>query len=355
VLFRSGQAYNVVIETSWTAAGDDYDLYLLNSSGGEAGSSAGSTNPETMTVPARAGSYTVRIVPFLVTGSTANTKITLVAASSGGGGGSGGGAPPVPVVTSKTPRYHVHVAPDGLANDAGEPTVGYNPFSKRAMFIAYTQANRITFKENLAAPADALNDTLPESCDAQWEDKSGTLTTLNTLDPLMYTDKTTGRTFNSQLSGANSLFEYSDDDGDNWTPGQVGPANGGADHQGMVTGPYPAGSPLANNPLYPNAFYYCSQSIAAAFCARSDDGGQTQGPGFVFKNLDCAAGGLHGHPQVAPDGTLYIPDASQCIASTGVDGSSTKSIIHRSLDAGVTYEQFPIPESTGGGGSGSDP
>lgn len=346
-------AYNMVIETSWTAAGDDYDVYLLNAEGGEAGSAAGSSNPETMTVPARSGTYTVRIVPFLVTGSTANTKITLVRAASGGSGG-GGSAPPVPVITSKTPRYQIHVAPPGLANDAGEPTVGYNPLSKRAMYIAYTQANRITFKENLPSPADALNATLPESCDAQWEDKSGLITTLNTLDPLMYTDKVTGRTFNSQLSGANSLFEYSDDDGETWTPGQIGPANGGADHQGMVTGPYPASYPVpeALRP-FPNAFYYCSQSIAAAFCARSDDGGQTQGPGFVFKNLDCAAGGLHGHPQVAPDGTLYIPDSSQCIASTGVDGSSGQVIVHRSLDAGLTYTQHPLPESTGG--AGSDP
>lgn len=353
----TGPAYNMVIETSWTAASDDYDVYLLNAEGGEAGSAAGSANPETMTVPARPGSYTVRVVPFLVTGSTANTKITLVPAATGGGdggGGGGGGAPPAPVITAKTPRYQIHVAPPGLANDAGEPTVGYNPLSKRAMYIAFTQANRITFKENLPAPADPLNETLPESCDAQWEDKSGLITKLNTLDPLMYTDKLTGRTFNSQLSGANSLFEYSDDDGETWTPGQIGPANGGADHQGMVTGPYPASFPVpeALRP-FPNAFYYCSQSIAVAFCARSDDGGQTQGPGFPFKNLDCAAGGLHGHPQVAPDGTLYIPDSSQCIAGTGIDGSSGQVIVHRSLDAGLTYTQHPLPESTGG--AGSDP
>lgn len=341
--------YKLVIETSWTAITDDYDLYLLSETGGDAGSSATSNNPEKIEIAAAAGSYTVRLVPFAVTGSTATTKITLVAATA-----VMPTTPTVPVVppTGLAPRYKVHVSPPALANDAGEPTMGYNPLSKRGMYIAFTQANRITFKENLPAPADALNDTLPESCDAQWEDKSGTLTTLNTLDPLMYTDKTTGRTFNSQLSGANSLFEYSDDDGESWTPGQIGPANGGADHQGMITGPYPAGSPLASSPLNPGyAFYYCSQSVVAAFCARSDDGGQTQGPGFTFKNLDCAAGALHGHPQVAPDGTLYIPDSSQCIASTTIDGSSGKAIVHRSLDAGITYEQFVLPESAGGGAS----
>lgn len=343
-------AMTMTISTSWTAATDDYDVYLLNEQGVEAGSAAGSANPETFTVPAVSGTYAVRIVPFAVTGSTATTVITLQTAATGGGGSTPG--PVVVPALGLAPRYKIHVATGGLAPDSGEPTVGYNPLTKRAMFIAYFQANRVTFKENLPAPADAFNATLPESCDALWEDKSGLLTTLNSLDPLMYTDKTTGRTFNSQLSGANSLFEYSDDDGETWTPGQIGPANGGADHQGMVTGPYPAGFPTAGL-LFPNAFYYCSQSIAAAFCARSDDGGQTQGPGFPFKNLDCAAGGLHGHPQVAPDGTLYIPDSSQCIASTGFDGSSGKAIVHRSLDAGVTYEQFALPESTGG--AGSDP
>ncbi|MES2682360.1 MAG: PKD domain-containing protein [Pseudomonadota bacterium] len=345
-------AMTMTISTGWSAAADDYDIYLLNAEGVEAGSSAGSANPETFTVPAVSGTYTVRVVPFAVTGSTANTTITLQAAAAGGGGG---GMTPGPVVVPAAglaPRYKIHVATGGLAPDSGEPTIGYNPLTKRAMFIAYFQANRVTFKENLPAPADALNAALPESCDALWEDKSGLLTTLNSLDPLMYTDKTTGRTFNSQLSGANSLFEYSDDDGETWTPGQIGPANGGADHQGMVTGPYPASFPIpAAARLFPNAFYYCSQSVAVAFCARSDDGGQTQGPGTPFKNLDCAAGGLHGHPQVAPDGTLYIPDSSQCIASTGIDGSSGKVIVHRSLDAGLTYEQFPLPESTGGGGS----
>lgn len=345
-------ATTMTITTTWAAAADDYDIYLLNAQGVEAGSAAGATNPETFTVPAVSGTYTVRVVPFAVTGSTATTTITLNAAAGGGGGSTPG--PVVVPASGLAPRFKIHVATGGLAPDAGEPTVGYNPLTKRAMFIAFTQANRITFKENFPVPADALNDTLPESCDALWEDKSGLITTLNTLDPLMYTDKVTGRTFNSQLSGANSLFEYSDDDGENWTPGQIGPANGGADHQGMVSGPYPANFPVpeAARP-FPNAFYYCSQSVATAFCARSDDGAQTQGPGFPFKNLDCAAGGLHGHPQVAPDGTLYIPDASPCISSTGFDGSSEKVIVHRSLDAGVTYEQFPLPESTGG--AGSDP
>lgn len=255
---------------------------------------------------------------------------------------------PPPPALGLAPRYQIHVAQPGLGNSAGEPTVGYNPLTKRAMFIAYTQALRVTFQENRPAPADPLNDTLPMSCDATWEDKSGLLTTANSLDPLMYTDQATGRTFNSQLSGANSLFEYSDDDGENWTPGQAGPPNGGADHQGMISGPYPAGlrPPSAT---FPNAFYYCSQSVGTAFCARSDDGAQTIGPGFTFKNTDCGAGALHGHPKVAPDGTLYIPDSSQCVLSLG--DSAERVVAFVSEDAGVTYAVRPLPNSSGGGSS----
>ncbi len=340
-------------EISWANANEDFDLYISNTANcfGIVGTAEGSANPEVVTIPAGKGDATYRlcIIAFQALGGNVTAKVSIA----------DGAIPPppapVPVAPGLPPRFKVHPAPPTLANDAGEPTVGYNPLSKRAMFIAYLQANRITFKENLPAPADPLNDALPESCDAQWEDKSGLITTVNTVDPLMYTDKVTGRTFNSQLAGANSLFEYSDDDGENWTPGQAGPANGGADHQGMVTGPYPEGRrpPTAT---YPNAFYYCSQSVGVAFCARSDDGARTQGPGMPFKNTACGAGALHGHPQVAPDGTLYVPDSTQCVAGApdGTPlGTAGKVVAFVSVDAGMTFATRPVPTSEGG--AGSDP
>ncbi len=339
----------VVSRTSWDDVTEDYDIYLLNSEGQSAGSAASSDNPEIIPFAPSGGEqeYTIRVVPFLVTGTTATTIVTLElgdVAQSGSDGNDGGTVtPPDYVAEGIGPRYDVYVSPPEEGNDAGEPTVGYNPLSKNAMFISYTNALRVTFPENLETP-------LPTSCDARWLNKSGTITQLNTLDPIMTTDQTTGRTFNSQLAGANSLFEFSDDDGESWTPGQIGIPNGGADHQGVVAGPYPANFPLGGL-LYPNAVYYCSQSVAAAFCSRSDDGGQTFGPGFPFKNTDCAAGGLHGHPKVAPDGTLYIPDSSQCVLPLGE--SAEKVVTFVSEDAGLTYEARPIPQSDGG--AGSDP
>lgn len=340
--FASTQANaQIVITTAWEGA-DDYDIYLLDAAGSEVNRSAGSTNPEVMQLPAGQGSqrFTVRIVPFAVTGTLATTTIKLELPLAAGSDP----ATQVPAADGLAPRYQVHVSPPDLGNDAGEPTLGYNPLSKRVMFVSYVNALRVSFAEN-ASPA------LPESCAARWENKSGLLTTLNSLDPIMTTDQDTGRTFNSQLSGANSLFEFSDDDGESWTPGQLGLPNGGADHQGVVAGPYPAGVIPGAGLLYPNAVYYCSQSVASAFCARSDDGGQTFGPGMPFKNTACSAGALHGHPKVAPDGTLYIPDSSQCVL--GLGESAEKVVAFVSTDAGLSYEVRPIPQSQGG--AGSDP
>ncbi len=258
--------------------------------------------------------------------------------------------PPVPTPASGLePRYQIHVAPAELGNDAGEPSVGYNKFSKHSMFISYTQALRQTYQEDVDPPL------LPASCPATWEDKSGTLTTLNTLDPILFTDEATGRTWNSQLSGSNSLMEYTDDDGENWTPAQQGPPNGGADHQAVASGPFPASAtpPTARWPATgaKRAVYYCSQSVAGAFCSRSDDGGQTFGAGFPFKNTDCAAGALHGHVKVAPDGTAYVPDSSQCVLPTGETAEHV--VAFTSEDAGQTWAVRDVPFSTGG--DGSDP
>jgi hypothetical protein len=253
--------------------------------------------------------------------------------------------------TGLPPRFQVHVAPPTLGNDAGEPSVGFNKHSQHSMFISYVNALRQTYQEDvLPTPL------LPASCDATWEDKSGLLTTVNSLDPILFTDEQTGRTWNSQLSGDNSLMEFTDNDGESWTPAQVGPPNGGADHQTVASGPYPTGSAAAALASWPatgpkRAVYYCSQSVATAFCSRSDDGGVTFGQGNNFKNLDCAAGALHGHVKVAPDGTVYVPDSSQCVLPVG--GTADQVIAFMSEDAGVTWEVRDLPGSVGG--AASDP
>jgi hypothetical protein len=362
---------NARIRVVMTTDDVDYDLFVYEGAT-EIGSSATST-PEVVEVDAGQGnrSLSIDVLGWTATGGTYTTTVTLLPGSTGGGDGDAdddgvpdtsdscpntvAGTPvdasgcPLQDATGLSPRFQIHVAPPELGNDAGEPSVGYNKHTKHTMFISYVNALRQTYHE------DVVPQTLPASCPALWEDKSGLLTTLNTLDPILFTDEATGRTFNSQLSGANSLFEFTDDDGDSWNPGQIGIPNGGADHQTVASGPFPASAtpPTASWPAVgpKRAVYYCSQSVAAAFCSRSDDGGQTFGPGYVFKNLECGAGGLHGHVKVAPDGTVYVPDSSQCVLPIG--GSAGKVITHVSENAGLTWTVRTVPESTGG--AGSDP
>jgi hypothetical protein len=250
--------------------------------------------------------------------------------------------PPAPA-SGLPPRFYDLQSPAGVADSAGEPTVGYNPATNAAMFIAGTEVDRITFAEHSAA-RDAAGNVLPESCPAQWQDASYA-GAVNTLDPILETYQPEGRTFQSSLSGANSIFAYSDDDGANWTPGQAGPPNGGADHQTLGVGPWADGAkPASATEDY--AIFYCSQSVVAAFCSRSDDGGTTFGPGIPFRNslTDCdnAIGGLHGHVQVARnDGTVYVPFGN----------CNDKAAVGVSLDSGTTWEVKKVTTSV----SGDDP
>ncbi|HUR41526.1 MAG TPA: PKD domain-containing protein [Verrucomicrobiae bacterium] len=250
---------------------------------------------------------------------------------------------PPKLASGLPPRFYDLQSPPGLADTAGEPTLGYNPASKASMFIASTEVDRVTYAENAAAigVVDAAGNALPESCPAIWEDKSY-VGAVNTLDPILETEQTTGRTFQSSLSGANSIFAFSDDDGETWIPGQAGPPNGGADHQTIGVGPWaPGAKPPSATEDY--AVYYCSQSVAAAFCSRSDNGGISFGPGIVFRDTatDCnnTLGGLHGHVQVARnDGTVYVPFGN-CGAKVGFGISN---------DSGVTWAVKTIPQSSAG-------
>jgi PKD repeat protein len=324
------------VAVAWDALADDYDIFLYDGDSVIAQSASGA-NPEVMTISAGAGAreLTVRIVPYTVTGSSTSTVIALEA------GADGGTVTLPPAASGIAPRFAYHQSPNGVADGAGEPTVGFNPHTGRAMFIAALETDRVTFAEN-SGELDAAGNPLPASCDATWEDVSYALA-VNTLDPILETHQDSGRTFSSQLTGANSIFAYTDDDGETWIPGQIGPPNGGVDHQTVGTGPYsPEFVGLQNPDGY--AVYYCSQSVAAAFCARSDDGGLTFGPGIpIFEPaLDCeggTVGALHGHVQVSPDdGTVYVPFG-------GCGGNQAVSV---SEDSGLTWTVHTIPQSEPG-------
>src|SRR3989440_48603 len=239
------------------------------------------------------------------------------------------------------PNYTVNLAPGpAVGENSGEPSIGYNPSSGRAMFIAGLQTLRVTFPEKFMPLGSA-----PEAEPAQWDDVSSIITKTRSVDPILFTDQRTGRTFVSQLNsltqtaptgvliGLNSLMAYSDDDGVSWTPAQVNPPDGSYDHQSVGGGPYPAALSALSNPLNKgDAVYYCGQAGVATFCSRSDDGGLNFGRAMlvntsVSSSAGTGCGALHGHVKVAPDGTVYLPHYS-CNGKQGVAVST---------DAGTTW------------------
>ena len=116
--------------------------------------------------------------------------------------------------------YHNFAASGRIGNNAGEPTIGVNWKTNRAMIIAMV-ANTARHFRRFEFPTKAT-----------WEDKSFIGTELITMDPILFTDPKTGRTIVSQLvtpAAANglavltdgcSLSAYTDDDGDTWIQDQ---------------------------------------------------------------------------------------------------------------------------------------
>ncbi|HET8603384.1 MAG TPA: CARDB domain-containing protein [Marmoricola sp.] len=293
--------HQLKIDVQWPNTAADFDVYVLDASGNVVGTSASSADPEEVTLPPTTGDYTVRVVPYAPLGDSYTAKAELVTKSTSTPG------------TDTPPGFTNYAAPSSFtdANNAGEPSIGTNWKSGATMYQAYLSTYKVMFDDS-TSPATA-----------SWSDVSASLANgcpqggLTSLDPILFTDHHTGRTFESQLSGQDSLTCWTDDDGRTWNPSQGGGIPSGADHQTIGGGPWSAngigGLPTSS---YPNAVYYCSQDIATAFCAASRDGGTTFGPGVpTYSLLDC--GGLHGHVKVGPDGTAYLPNKS-CGANAAV-------------------------------------
>src|SRR3954454_14552203 len=192
------------------------------------------------------------------------------------------------------PTFSNYVGPSALVGDAGEPSIGYNPKSGATLFQAYTTTAKVT-KFNGRGKATWTDVTEPPA--------------VASLDPILWTDRDTGRSISSQLLLACSKAMLTDDDGATWLPSQGCGVGTGIDHQTIGGGPF-AGVLKGANPVYPNAVYYCTQDGAvAAHCATSIDGGMTFGPERETYTVNQCPLLLHGHIKVAPDGTAYLPTA----------------------------------------------
>jgi hypothetical protein len=310
--------HTLKIDVAWPNTAADFDLYVLDSAGNAVGTSASSADPEEVVIPPTTGTYTVRVVPFAPLSESYTAKATLTSQP----------APPPPG-TATPPGFTTYAAPSSLtdSNNAGEPSIGTNWQTGATMYQSSLSTYQVKFNDSTSPATASWKDVSANAADGC--PQGSTLS----LDPILFTDHATGRTFESQLTGADSATCYTDDDGVTWNPSTGGGIPSGVDHQTVGGGPY---SPNGVGPLptstYAHAVYYCSQDIATAFCAASHDGGTTFGPGVPTYNLlDC--GGLHGHVKVAPDGTAYVPNKA-C-------GSNAAVVV--SKDGGTSWTVHKVP------------
>src|SRR3954452_13453393 len=219
------------------------------------------------------------------------------------------------------PTFSNYYPPSGQATDAGEPSIGYNPKTGATFFQSYVSTYKVTGFDGAGH--------------STWADVTEP-TALASLDPILWTDRDTGRTISSHLLLACSKAMFTDNDGGSWLPSQGCGIGTGIDHQTIGGGPFAA--PLKGaNPVYPNAVYYCTQDgVVAAHCAMSPDGGVTFGPEREIYTVDQCPLLLHGHIKVDLHGTAYVPTAD-------CDGHQA---LAESIDNGTTWTVDEVPGST---------
>jgi len=363
--------YNIFIEVSWAQATEDYDTWMCSGSGNcvqanVVASNTSTADPETIILPAAtfpAGTYTINLVNTTAAAEPYNGTIYLA---------------PIAQQTACTgnctpPRYQNYPAGVGQADDAGEPSVGvdWNPNVAGLKDISSSDFTTGTMRKNTGGVAFFKSggsnwrvnfDDCPSPAVNVWENVSSTFDQQFVLtDPIGFVDHysstplglaypephTPGRVFTLDLIGGqgNSIGAFSDNDGNSYTEGGNGGPGQGPDHETLGGGPYnlnstPPPPPQAVAYGSPNAIYYCSQNIVAeAQCSRSDDGGQTFGPGVLIYNPTVCSGGIHGHVKVAPDGTVYVANSS-----CGENGGTTGVAV--SIDNGLTWTENNVTLSS---------
>ena len=245
-----------------------------------------------------------RSLPVLLAVTATTAAVTLL------------GAPGTASALTGPPAFTSYAAPSSFfgSSNAGEPSLGVNGKSGALLY----QAGTSTFKLLVDAAGNAT-----------WSDVTPPLSILN-IDPILATDRVTGRTFAGGLDGECSGLSYSDDDGASWIP--MGNACAGViDHESIGSGPYSTGG-LPVPHVYNRAVYYCAQNGTDA-CVTSTDGGLTFGPPIPVLG---ACGSLHGHVKVSADGTAYLPN-SHCGGKAG-GGITTNN--------GLTWNSYTIPASS---------
>jgi hypothetical protein len=280
---------------------------------------------------------------------------------------------PTPTATpaTGTPRFFTYMSPQGVGDDSGEPSIGSN-WTKEAIDHNHNVNGSVNNIPNggtslyfggfAATMLKVTWDDCSSPAGILWDPKPlvSASTPRAAGDPILFTDHATGRTFVAQLEGltpAGATIDITDSDGDPTMTSPKGfiPSDGvvpsDVDHETLGGGLYHTPIPSGVSPLYPDAVYYASQSVAEARCLRSDTGGLlfNQADSPMFTVATCS--GLHGHVKVAPDGTVYVPDKG-CGGTLPFHEASKQAVI-RSDDNGLTWTVFPVSTSTGNGESGT--
>ena len=252
------------------------------------------------------------------------------------------------------PRLFNYEAPLGMAESAGEPSIGVNFKTEKtfanSVFTTPNGGTSMYFGGFMTAALKVTFSDCSSPATVTWDQKA--LTTPNAPrvfgDPILFTDPTLGRTFVCQLLGltpAGSTVDVTDNDGDSFLPSEGSSLPSDIDHETIGGGPAHAPLDTAFNALpYKHPVYYSAQSISEARAARSDDGGFTFGPGtLMYTAADCS--GLHGHTKVAPDGTVYIPN-NGCGGADVLNHSDGQQAVIVSEDNGVSWSIRKVPGST---------
>ena len=215
---------------------------------------------------------------------------------------------------SGTPGLAVYPAPTSLnnSNNAGEPSVGVDWNTGPAghgtvMYQAFSSTYRVAFNDA----------TVPAT--VSWADTNAP--NVINLDPILATDRVTGRTWAGGLATSCGQLAFTDNDGSSWTP--TVPCSITIDHETIGSGPWNGNPPVGST--YPRAAYYCAQAGVQSgntgdMCATSGTGGATWGA-----PVPAGCGGLHGHVKVSADGTAYVPNRNCDLNKNQVGGALTRN------------------------------
>jgi hypothetical protein len=348
-------SYRATVRVGWTNQGttltggteSDFDVFIYapDLTGTRASTAASLENPEVASFPVTNGTYTIYVEPFDVSPTvTFSANVTLSRVSSDRRWPNGMSNPAFP---AGTPRFFNYHAPPGVAEDAGEPSIGVN-WKTEKVFGGIGNGGTVTyFGGFLPYMLRVTFDDRTSPATTTWELPPLTVATAPRLygDPILFTDSKTGRTFVSQemgLTPLGSTMEWTDNDGDTFTPSEGSGAPSGIDHQTVGGGPFAAPIPTGvNENLYPHGVWYCSQSVADAVCSISLDGGITFGPAVpMFSIADCS--GLHGHIKIGHDGTAYVPDRGCGGALPYHTGPNARQALIVSENNGITWSIRPV-------------